>query len=581
MNLYAAEHLNYDRWLEAHAPMRRHILNWLSADTEAEPISTPADVRRVLASAGGTVSVTSRSLDNRFIAVVIRPESAPEELWLSRPGMEPVCVLRGVLARAGLAWSPDGRSVLACQTDQTGRSASVVRVSTDRPYTLTICHSATDSKCELAVRASSDAGFALIVSVSWRGRQYRMIDWESPFPQAIPGDGWVLAEVHRAVLLTVVECSDDALCRGYEVSDGGIGQPEFEITLPGCRAADFVSGRPGQLFVFGRDGSASALWMVDIRNGLARKVDPPKGAPRWGYFEPYRGRSTGAVCTYSSLNRPEVSYAVDSAGNLSDIAPPASPDPVDGVVVRLSAAGSDGTLIPVTICLPSTPCVAPTPLLLLTYGCYGISLPLRYAWTRRLLLASGVGFGVAHLRGGGDLGRDWHAAAMGATKHRSVDDLIAVIDGLNAQRITSSARLAVRTFSAGALVVAEALRRRPSLCRAVVFDAPHFDPETKRLPTDVPEFGVPDEQRLTMRDLPAGVYPASLTLLGGRDMAVDNAATLGFIEQLRRNDRSARSQHLVRFDADRGHGGSPDRRAADEALADVYLFVLDQLVRRP
>lgn len=98
---------------------------------------------------------------------------------------------------------------------------------------------------------------------------------------------------------------------------------------------------------------------------------------------------------------------------------------------QLWATSPDGTQVPLTVAhaaalAPPAPC----PCLLVVYGAYGHCLPADYLPERIPLLHRGWVLALAHVRGGGELGRRWHAAGRGGAKATSVDDLEACLDHL-------------------------------------------------------------------------------------------------------------------------------------------------------
>jgi prolyl oligopeptidase len=106
------------------------------------------------------------------------------------------------------------------------------------------------------------------------------------------------------------------------------------------------------------------------------------------------------------------------------------------------------------------------PTLLQGYGAYGISgspffNPVMLPWFDR----GGI-FAVAHVRGGGELGEEWHQAGRMLTKHNTWEDAVACAEYLIAQKYTSPAKLAIVSGSAGGILVGMAITTRPELFAA-------------------------------------------------------------------------------------------------------------------
>lgn len=571
-------------WLADYEGKRDQFVAWLRSEAPADsfPGVTPlGSLAGLLPEDSYTTSLTP-SPDGRYAAVAVC-RARGEELWVTEEAGRIGRALPGVAPQAGVAWCPGGLRLLVGRADDTGRVSTAVLFDVDKAGDGETCFFEPNPDCQVAIRRCADPGYAALVSTSWTGRRYRLLGWSraSSGLRVVPGarsdpPGWMLAEVHQGWLLVVLERGDHAVCRLYPADCEEFGAPDIEVVVPECYAADHLTMHREQALLFGRDGGGSALWSLDLSGRVVHKVDPLAVASPWGQFEPCPSGQRPA-CRYSAFNLPDVTYAVDIRGNLLPRIGNSGPSPADGAVRRMSVTTQYGITVPVTVCA-ALEVPEPLPLLLLVYGRYGIPLPLTYAWTRRLLLGHGVGFAIAHIRGGGDLGRHWHTAATGESWRRSADDLVAVVDELESLGLTSRSRLAIRTFSAGAMVVAEALHQRSDLCRAVVFDAPHFGAGHELSATDRLEFGGwPQNADGRGEQLPRGRYPNTLTLVGGRDTTVDNSATLEFVAALRTSDTSPSARHLVRFDPRRGHRGAADQRSADETLADLYTFIITEI----
>src|SRR5437763_3064042 len=138
-----------------------------------------------------------------------------------------------------------------------------------------------------------------------------------------------------------------------------------------------------------------------------------------------------------------------------------------------------------------------TPTLLTSYGGFAISnTPVYSAATVAFCEAGGV-WAVACIRGGGELGEDWHRAGMLTNKQQSFEDFYAAADWLVAEGRTNRDRLAIRGGSNGGLLVGAALTQRPDLCRVALCGGPLLDMlRYHRFLIGalwVPEYGDPDD----------------------------------------------------------------------------------------
>ncbi|MGH7278886.1 MAG: S9 family peptidase, partial [Candidatus Rokuibacteriota bacterium] len=143
---------------------------------------------------------------------------------------------------------------------------------------------------------------------------------------------------------------------------------------------------------------------------------------------------------------------------------------------RLEATAADGTRVPISIVYRAdTPRDGASPLLLTGYGAYGLPYPASFSSARLSLLDRGVGFAIAHIRGGGELGKRWHDAGRMLNKPNTFSDFIACAEFLIDRRYTAPDRLAIEGGSAGGLLVGAVLNARPELFAVAVMRVPFVD----------------------------------------------------------------------------------------------------------
>ncbi|MGD0055904.1 MAG: prolyl oligopeptidase family serine peptidase, partial [Acidimicrobiales bacterium] len=131
------------------------------------------------------------------------------------------------------------------------------------------------------------------------------------------------------------------------------------------------------------------------------------------------------------------------------------------VTGRLWVRASDGENIPVSLVArrdlvqvggEELVATAPAPLLLYGYGSYEISIDPAFSSLSLSLLDRGVVFAIAHVRGGGEMGRSWYEMGRLAQKPTTFSDFVAVARAMVARGWTRPEQLAVRGGSAGGLL---------------------------------------------------------------------------------------------------------------------------------
>src|SRR5258706_14253705 len=162
-------------------------------------------------------------------------------------------------------------------------------------------------------------------------------------------------------------------------------------------------------------------------------------------------------------------------------------DPSQYVSERLLARAPDGTTIPLSVVYHrNTPRDASAPLLLYGYGSYGISVPVSFSSNRLSLLDRGVIYAIAHVRGGGELGKPWHDAGRMHKKRNTFTDFVASAERLIAQRYATPEKLVIEGGSAGGLLMGAVANMRPDLFRMVISHVPFVDVLNTMLDASLP-----------------------------------------------------------------------------------------------
>jgi oligopeptidase B len=164
------------------------------------------------------------------------------------------------------------------------------------------------------------------------------------------------------------------------------------------------------------------------------------------------------------------------------------------------AESFDGVSIPISLVYKKDrDSKRPQPLYLYAYGAYGITQEPIFDAIRLPLLKRGVVYAVAHVRGGGEFGQEWHDSARKSRKITSARDLISCAEHLIASGYTSSNRLIVAGESAGGFTVAAALNMSRELFAGAILRNPFVDILTAMTDSSIPqtvleyeEWGNPD-----------------------------------------------------------------------------------------
>jgi prolyl oligopeptidase len=264
-------------------------------------------------------------------------------------------------------------------------------------------------------------------------------------------------------------------------------------------------------------------------------------------------------------------------------------NPPDLTSVEVKAPSYDGTLVPFSIVYKKGIALDGShPSILEAYGAYGITLdptfnPMYLAWLER----GGI-LAVAHVRGGGEYGEDWHKGGYKLTKPNTWRDTIACAEYLIQNKYSSSSKIAPLGGSAGGITVGRAITERPELFGAAIINVGAVNAirseETPNGPPNIPEFGSTKTQEgfedLYRMDayhhVRDGVpYPPVLLTTGINDPRVSSWEPAKMDARLQAATSSSKPV-LLRVDFEAGHGFGSTRRQREEEFADMASFLLWQ-----
>ncbi len=267
-------------------------------------------------------------------------------------------------------------------------------------------------------------------------------------------------------------------------------------------------------------------------------------------------------------------------------------DAFEYVSERLHAATADGARVPISLVYRrDTPLDGTAPLLLYGYGSYGHSIAVNFSSNRVSLLDRGVIFAVAHVRGGGELGKPWHDAGRLRQKRNTFTDFIAGAEHLIARRYTASEALVIEGGSAGGLLMGAAANMRPELFRMVISHVPFVDVLNTMLDASLPltvgeyeEWGDPRtaEDYFYMKsycpytNLEAKPYPVMLVKTGLHDSQVMYWEPAKYVAKLR-TLKADTNALLLKTNMGAGHGGASGRYDYLREIALDYAFLLTEL----
>jgi oligopeptidase B len=351
------------------------------------------------------------------------------------------------------------------------------------------------------------------------------------------------------------------------------------------------------------DAFAGHLVLTERHDGLVRlrvaPVDDLEGLHDIAFPDPVYSVWVGAneefdTTTlrygYTSLVAPptDVDYEMATrAASVVKVQPVPGYDPTQYSSTRIWVERPDGARVPVSIVHRRDVILDGTgPALLYGYGSYEISIDASFRPSRLSLLDRGVVYAIAHVRGGGELGRAWYEAGRLEQKENTFNDFIAAAEGLIRGGYTRADRLVARGGSAGGLLMGAVANLRPDLFAAIIAEVPFVDVVTTMLDPTLPltiteweEWGDPrdpDAYRWMKRYSPydnvrAVEYPAMLVTTGLNDPRVAYWEPAKWVAKLRASSTSDKVI-VLRTEFGAGHSGPSGRYDAWREEAMVLTF---------
>lgn len=321
---------------------------------------------------------------------------------------------------------------------------------------------------------------------------------------------------------------------------------------------------------------------------LVRTVEyPESGTSIFGQLDTYADR---LFYSHSDTLVPPTIYAVDLNTGEHHLwwRQSITVAPRGLLVEEYTYPSKDGVAIPLTVIHPSR-CASQHQTLLSAYGGGGTSATPRFSVLTTVLIEAGFTCAIAHIRGGGEGGLEWHLAAQKTHKQKSVDDLIYAAQWLIEHGHTTQDNLGIAGQSNGGLLVLCALTQRPELFRAALALGPLADLTRFHLfgvgRGLVAEIGSPDDPKefaVLYRLSPyhhiwqGARYPALLVVSGDRDKRCDSLHARKMIARLREAS-SPRYPILLDYTEMRGHKPVLPLSERIRALTDRLTFLISEL----
>ena len=506
----------------------------------------------------------------------------------------------------GCAWSLDGSALFYVTVDDAWRPYRVWRhlLGTATADDVVVFEES-DEKFWLGVGTSRDEKWLVIGTSSKLTSEVWMLDAATPtaeFSVVAPRRQGVEYEVEPAGDRLLILHNDGA--ENFELASAPLpGAGDTAVWTPViAHRADTrllsVDAFESYLVLYYRRGGLTGLSVLPPSGlGVERPITFPEPIYSVGPGANPEFSQTVFRLGYNSMVTPSTVYDYDlAAGTLTvlkqqQVLPAPSGTPFsseDYEQYREWAVADDGTQVPISIvCRKGTPRDGSAPCLIYGYGSYEISIDPSFSITRLSLLDRGFVFAIAHIRGGGEMGRPWYDHGKMLEKKNTFTDFVACARHLVSAGWTSADKLVARGGSAGGLLMGAVANLAPADFAGIVAQVPFvdalnsiLDPSLPLTVTEWEEWGDPLHdpavyeymKSYTPYENVAPVdYPAIFALTSLNDTRVLYHEPAKWTARLRAT--ASGGPFLLKTEMEAGHGGRSGRYDAwqEEALVLAWI----------
>jgi oligopeptidase B len=499
---------------------------------------------------------------------------------------------------SSVAWMADGKTLFYVTDDDAKRAYRLWRHVRGEAGAVLV-HEETDERFSLTIRRSRSLGYLFLDADSHTASEVRFLAAGEPggsFRIFLPRSPELEYEIDHGGDVFWIRTNDRG--RNFRLARcpvDAIGKDGWTEVLPHRTAVNLagIEAFAGHLVAYEREDGLERFVVHALASGEAHAIAFPE--PAYSTFPDINAefRTNTFRFRYQSMVTPPSIYDYHMATRektlMKRVEVLGGYDPSLYTVERAHAVAPDGTSVPISFAhRRDTPRDGTAPMHLVGYGAYGYPLPVMFSSNRLSLLDRGAVCALAHVRGGGELGKPWHDAGRMERKANSFTDFIAAADFLVRERYASRERLIVEGGSAGGLLIGAVLNRRPDLAGSAILKVPFVDVINTMLDTSLPltvaefeEWGNPadPEQYAILRsycpysNLARRPYPAMLVKTSINDSQVMYWEPAKYVARLRELNDGA-PQVLLKVNFAAGHGGSSGRYDALKEIAFDVAWML-------
>ena len=501
-------------------------------------------------------------------------------------------------------FAKDGKTLLYVTEDEQTKRANLLHrhvIGTDASKDA-IVYEEKDEMFDLNVERTRSKAFVIVTSTSRTASEVRIIDAGKPTSSPIliaarEKDHEYFVD-HRGDTFYIVTNSGG---RNFRLVTAPVADPQrskWKELLP-HRADVMLEGVSlfQDFFVaFERQDALPQISIFDFKKGTSVRLPQPEPVFNVARGDNHEFGATTIRFKYESLKTPLTYVEYDTKTSARKTLKRTEVPNYDDSAYetqRILTPARDGTQIPVS--LVSKKGTSPDgshPLYLYAYGSYGYPSSLSFSSERISLLDRGFVFAIAHIRGGGDMGKKWHDQGRMLTKMNTFTDFIDVAEQLEKKGWAKKEATVIAGGSAGGLLMGAVVNMRPELFKVVLAYVPFVDVINTMLDETLPltvaefeEWGNPKKkpeydymlQYSPYDNVAKKAYPSMLVRTSYNDSQVMYWESAKWVAKLRAT-KTDDNPLLFKVAMDpAGHGGQSGRYDRLQDTAFDYAFVLERL----
>jgi oligopeptidase B len=502
-----------------------------------------------------------------------------------------------------VVWANDNKTIFYTVEDSAKRQYRLYRHTAGATGSDDLVYEEKDERFDLEAAKTRSQAYIFLISRSHTTTEVRYISADQPAAE------WKLMESRKQGVEYYPDHNGDFFY--IRVNDTGRNFRLVKAPVSDPRSPNWqeeVAQRPSVMLdetdffknyyvLYERENGLPQIQVTDLRNLQSTRIAFPEPAYD---ISPDVNRVYDTAkfrYTYQSAITPQSVFEYDMGSAASVLLKqkevPGGYDRTRYQVEQIYATASDGVKIPISVVhLKGAKLDGKGPLYLYGYGSYGISIDINFNPNLFSMVDRGVIAAVAHIRGGGEMGKAWHDDGRMMHKKNTFTDFVACAEYLVAQGYGSKDKLVIEGRSAGGLLMGAVLNLRPDLFKAALVGVPFVDVMNTMLDESLPltvgefeEWGNPKEKpafdyMITYSpydNVEAKAYPNMLVKTSFNDSQVMYWEPAKYVAKM----RALRTDHNVLIMktnlSPAGHGGASGRYDRLKEAAFDYAFILNQM----